>query len=125
MSELLSYVDKKEQEMLGFLEQIVNIDSGTLDKTGVDRLGVLLSNRLQMLGFEVKTIPQSQYGDHIVGYKTGTTDLRILFVGHMDTVFSPGTADARPFRVENSRAFGPGVLDMKGVSSASSMLWKL
>jgi glutamate carboxypeptidase len=32
----------------------------------------------------------------------------------MDTVFEPGTATARPFRLEGDQARGPGVADMKG-----------
>lgn len=39
---------------------------------------------------------------------------RILMIGHTDTVFDPGTAAERPFRIEGTRAFGPGVSDMKG-----------
>ncbi|GBC86262.1 Carboxypeptidase G2 [bacterium HR12] len=35
-------------------------------------------------------------------------------IGHTDTVFEPGTAAERPFRIEGSRALGPGVSDMKG-----------
>jgi glutamate carboxypeptidase len=37
-----------------------------------------------------------------------------LLIGHMDTVFDPGTAAARPFRIEEGVATGPGVTDMKG-----------
>ena len=33
---------------------------------------------------------------------------------HYDTVFLPGDAQKRPFRIEASRAFGPGVADAKG-----------
>ena len=36
-----------------------------------------------------------------------------LLIGHMDTVFEPGTAAARPFLVEGDRGMGPGVSDMK------------
>jgi glutamate carboxypeptidase len=32
----------------------------------------------------------------------------------MDTVFDPGTAGARPFRIADGHATGPGVTDMKG-----------
>jgi glutamate carboxypeptidase len=32
----------------------------------------------------------------------------------MDTVFPDGTADQRPFHIENGNAHGPGVSDMKG-----------
>jgi len=38
---------------------------------------------------------------------------RALLIGHMDTVFDPGTAAERPYRSEGTRAFGPGVTDMK------------
>jgi glutamate carboxypeptidase len=34
-------------------------------------------------------------------------------MGHRDTVFPKGEAGRRPFRVENGRAYGPGVADMK------------
>lgn len=36
-----------------------------------------------------------------------------MFLGHMDTVFPKGTAQARPFKIEGDRATGPGVADMK------------
>ena len=38
---------------------------------------------------------------------------RVLLIGHMDTVFDPGTAAARPFRIQDGIAYGPGVTDMK------------
>jgi glutamate carboxypeptidase len=38
---------------------------------------------------------------------------RALLIGHLDTVFDPGTAKERPFRVSDGRAYGPGVTDMK------------
>ena len=38
---------------------------------------------------------------------------RVLLIGHMDTVFDPGTAAERPFRISDDTAHGPGVTDMK------------
>src|SRR5690606_13967990 len=38
----------------------------------------------------------------------------IVLMGHRDTVFPDGEAGRRPFRIEGSRAYGPGVADMKG-----------
>ena len=52
-------------------------------------------------------------GDLVVGRIPGSGP-RLLLIGHMDTVFEPGTAAARPFRVEGDRGMGPGVSDMKG-----------
>jgi glutamate carboxypeptidase len=55
-----------------------------------------------------------QLGDIVVATLEGTGDGgRVLLIGHMDTVFPRGTAAARPFRVEEDRAYGPGVADMK------------
>lgn len=113
MSDLATYIDGREREMLALLERIVNMDSGTMDKAQVDRLGSLLAQRLEVLGFSVERVPQGEYGDHLVGRKAGKGE-RILFLGHMDTVFPAGTAAARPFRIDGGRAYGPGVLDMKG-----------
>lgn len=114
MEELIAYIDSKEREMFGLLEKIVNMDSGSFDKDGVDRVGAMLAERLAALGFAVKRIPQKEHGDHLIGHKPGTGEKRILLLGHMDTVFPMGTARSRPFRVEGGRAYGPGVLDMKG-----------
>lgn len=114
MKELIAYIDGREREMVEVLEGIVNIDSGTFDKAGVDRVGAVLADRLAALGFAVERIPQKEHGDHLIGRKPGTGEKPILFVGHMDTVFPTGTASSRPFRVEGGRAYGPGVLDMKG-----------
>ena len=35
-------------------------------------------------------------------------------MAHMDTVFKDGTARAKPFRIQDKRAYGPGVMDDKG-----------
>ena len=37
----------------------------------------------------------------------------IILTGHMDTVFKKGTVNERPFKIEDGKAYGPGVLDMK------------
>jgi glutamate carboxypeptidase len=65
------------------------------------------------LGAEVDVRPHDAYGDTVVGRWTGGAGPSLLLVGHMDTVFDPGTAAARPFTIRDGRATGPGVTDMK------------
>lgn len=113
MDALINYIDSKESEMISFLEKMVNIDCGTYSKKGVDQVGDLLADRLSALNFSVRREAQEAYGDHVVGHKPGTDGNRVLFIGHMDTVFPEGTAEKRPFRIESGRAYGPGVCDMK------------
>src|SRR5262249_11723920 len=107
-------LDGWREEQIDFLARLVNQDSGTDDKDDVNAAGEILEAPLAELGFTVTRVTQDRYGDHLVGVKPGTGPRRFLFVGHYDTVFPAGTAKERPFRIEGSRAFGPGVYDMKG-----------
>jgi glutamate carboxypeptidase len=50
----------------------------------------------------------------VIGRIDGAAATRVLLVGHMDTVFDPGAAAERPFRVDDGIGRGPGVSDMKG-----------
>jgi len=56
---------------------------------------------------------KQQLGDLVIGRLTGDGPW-VLMIGHMDTVFDPGTAAVRPFRIAGELATGPGVSDMKG-----------
>jgi glutamate carboxypeptidase len=116
------FVAQAEQVMpqyLDDLQTIVNIDSGTYTKAGVDRVGDYLSERFAAFGFATHVERQSQYGNHLVATHTGNAHngARILLIGHIDTVFPEGEVAKRPFtlsKVQNKRiATGPGVLDMK------------
>jgi glutamate carboxypeptidase len=97
----------------------VNIDSGTYTKSGVDRVGAYLQERFSDVGFHTSIDRQQEYGDNLVATHIGNAPdgPRILLIGHIDTVFTEGEAERRPFTVvqrNGSRiATGPGVLDMK------------
>ncbi len=101
---------------LADLERLVNIDCGSYTPDGVNQVGRWVAAFLAELGANVESRPDTagRYGDTIVGTFTGRIDgARALLIGHMDTVFDPGTAQARPFRMEDGVAYGPGVTDMK------------
>ena len=112
--DLLRCLDDRREEQIDFLARLVNQDSGTDDRDDVNQVGDMLAAPLADLGFTVTRIPQERYGDHLVATKPGTGPRRFLFVGHFDTVFPAGTVKDRPFRIEGTRAYGPGVYDMKG-----------
>ena len=106
-------------ELLKDLEAIVNIDSGTYNKAGVDHVGAYLQKRFADLGFATSFDPQQEYGDHLVATRKGDhpRGARVLLIGHMDTVFPDGEAEKRPYTQTmldgREIAKGPGVLDMK------------
>jgi glutamate carboxypeptidase len=115
MRTLLDRLDGWRDEQIEFLARLVNHDSGTDDVIDVNRVGAILAERLDLLGFRVTRVTQERFGDHLVGEKPGRGPKRFLFVGHFDTVFPSGTAKERPFRIDpDGRAWGPGVYDMKG-----------
>lgn len=101
---------------LQLLEQVVNIDSGTGDVEGGRKVAGMLIARLKALGMTVESVPAEEAGlaDNTVATLTGRGKSRILMIGHIDTVFGPGTAQRRPFRTDAKRAYGPGVADEKG-----------
>ena len=106
---------------LDLLREIVDIDSGTGDAAGGARVEAVLAARLKALGADVRTEPAEAAGlpDNLVAVFHGTGKGRILIIAHIDTVFGPGTAAARPFSMDRERAYGPGVGDEKaGVVNA-------
>lgn len=110
------------------LRTLVDIDCGTYIPSGVNRVADFMQSRLGERGWNVDRIPHSpadgspQLGDLLVATLQGPRPegRRVLLVGHMDTVFPEGTALERPFRIDGSTAYGPGVSDMKGGLLAGS-----
>lgn len=94
------------------LEKIININSYTQNKHGVDEVGKIMSNWLKELGFEEKAFKRELIGDHLL-FKTPKKDgLKILLLGHNDTVFPQGYFEK--FSEDEEWIYGPGVCDMKG-----------
>ena len=112
---LLKKAEAEQKSYLATVEQLVNVDTGTGQEPGLKTVSALLIERLKALGAKVETSPASpSAGDNIVGTFKGTGSKSFLLMVHYDTVFLPGTAAKRPFKVEGERAYGPGVADAKG-----------
>lgn len=117
------YINQNKQEMLELIEQLVNIDSGSYVKKGVDQIGAILTAKFAELGFDVEVREEAEYGNNLVLRHQNAMDPKIILLAHMDTVFPEGTVAERPFRIEGNRAYGPGVVDMK--SSLVELLYAI
>jgi glutamate carboxypeptidase len=110
-------IGASEADYLADLERLVNIDCGSYTPEGVDEVGRFVAGFLADAGAEVEARPDpdGRLGSTIVATVRGEPGAgpRFLLIGHMDTVFDPGTVAERPFRIEDGRAYGPGVTDMK------------
>lgn len=113
---LVKAAGAEEARSLQLLETLVNINSGTLNKTGVEEVGRRMQAELKALGFDVRWVPMAQVdrAGHVVAVHKGAgRGKRMLLIGHLDTVFEPDS----PFQTYVRRgdiAEGPGVNDMKG-----------
>lgn len=114
-SNVLSAAEGYRGDALHLLERLVNIDSGTGDGAGLDQVGTLVADELRAAGANVQTVTAAPaVGSNILATWKGTGKARILLMAHMDTVFKDGTARAKPFHIQDKRAYGPGVMDDKG-----------
>ena len=69
MRDLLDRLDGWRDEQLEFLARLVNHDSGTDDVLDVNRVGAILAERLEALGFTLRRVATERFGDHLVGEK--------------------------------------------------------
>ena len=108
------------------LKLLVETESPSHDKAAVDRVGTIVAQEARELGAQVEIIPNKDTGDHILarfralsGVSQQANEVEaagereILLLCHMDTVFPLGTIDKTPYREQDGKIFGPGVLDMK------------
>lgn len=111
---ILDWLAGQAQAMQDLLQKVVDIDSGSRNEAGVTAVATALRERLEAAGVAVRFEPVPGYGVLLHAQVPGPAEgAPILLMGHMDTVYPAGTAARRPFRVEDGRAYGPGVADMK------------
>lgn len=110
------YVIQHQAEQLSLLEQLVNINSGTTNISGVHEVGKLLRQQFNKLGFTTQWIAEPVHmhrASTLVANHPGNSGKRLLLIGHLDTVFSPDSS-FKKFERHQNRAIGPGVVDDKG-----------
>jgi glutamate carboxypeptidase len=114
-AQITDWLASQKQAMIDLLRDVVNIDSGSYDKAGVDAVGARLERHFAEHGIPTRRESHGTYGDaiHAEVAKPGSNERPVLLMGHRDTVFSKGEAERRPFTVKDGRAYGPGVADMK------------
>jgi len=117
----LAAVKAQSGWMLKTLRELVEVESPSDDKAAVDRAVALATRLAAQLGGRIKLHKQRQFGDALEVRFGPTRGERqpVLLLGHLDTVWPLGTLRAMPWREQDGRLFGPGVLDMKtGVAMA-------
>jgi glutamate carboxypeptidase len=102
-----------QNELLERLELLVNIDSGSGQIEGINSIISCLQQWFNDTGFATALHNSTLNGNNLVARRTGKGHLRLMLVGHVDTVYPRGSAAAQPFHIKDGIAYGPGVIDMK------------
>ncbi|MDR6882473.1 M20 family metallopeptidase [Bacillus sp. 3255] len=111
MDKVLAYLKQHQDEMLDDLKTLVLAESPTRSKDRVDQCGAEIQKLFKKhLHLDPEVIPQVHRGDHL-RFRYGEGEEQILILGHFDTVWDVGRLS---YRVDGNRAYGPGILDMKG-----------
>lgn len=118
----------EQPKLLDTLKTLVEIESGSTNRAGLDKLSTLIGDRLKALGGEVKYLepvsadvfrmedtPEKPEGIGRAVRATfkGTGSKKILLIAHMDTVYPAGMLSQQPWRVEGNKAYGLGIADDK------------
>jgi glutamate carboxypeptidase len=115
---------QNKQPLLDTLRDLVNIESGSGDREGLDKISQVIYDRLAALGGKVEFIEPGddayrmhdtppKIGRMVKATFPGTGTKKILLIAHMDTVYLKGMLAKQPFRVDGNRAYGLGIGDDK------------
>lgn len=109
-------VDKHTSESLALLKEAVSINSGTMNFDGVKQVGELFKTELDQLGFKTRLTSGKAFGraGHLIATREGKSGLKLLLIGHLDTVFPKDSPFQSSKMLNDSIMNGPGVADMKG-----------
>ncbi|HEY8042362.1 MAG TPA: M20/M25/M40 family metallo-hydrolase [Polyangiaceae bacterium] len=112
--EATAWLSDKRRAMEEALAPLVDQNSYTENPEGGRKVGTLLRALFALEGVELTTRASERFADHLVLRTRAQLPNKgaVALIGHLDTVFAPGTFEG--FRRDGDLARGPGVLDMKG-----------
>lgn len=113
---LLAAAQAAEPAVIRSLEDMVQIESGSQQLDGLNRLADYLQQRLQALGgrIERSSATKAPGGPIVKASFEGSGQRRFLLIAHMDTVYPAGTLATQPMRRDGNKLYGPGIADDKG-----------
>ena len=113
----------QQQAMLDTMRDLVNIESGSKDVEGVERIAALIAERFKALGGKVEILQPAdifrlddtpeRVGPMVHAEFKGSGQKKIMLIAHMDTVYRNGMLKDQSFRIDGDRAYGLGIADDK------------
>ena len=121
---VLAQAKQHKAPLLETLKELCNIESGSRDLEGLDKVANLIAGRLKALGGEVQLVDVSndiyrmqdtpeKVGRVVRATFKGRGTKNIMMLAHMDTVYLKGMLEKQPFRIEGDKAYGLAIADDK------------
>ncbi len=121
---VLAQAKQHKAPLLDTLKDLCNIESGSRDLEGLEKLATLVSERLKALGGEVQLVDvnadiyrmedtPAKVGRVVRATFKGTGSKNIMMIAHMDTVYLKGALAKQPFRIDGDKAYGLAIADDK------------
>ena len=114
---LLTYFNTQHSDMLDLVRQLVIQEAPSSDKARLDAFAEFIAERFYHTGAAVETIINPTRGNHLcirfAAPGVDQTAKPALILCHYDTVWPVGSLATHPFRVEEGKAYGPGIFDMQ------------
>ncbi len=113
---ILKEVTANTTESIEFLKKAVNINSGTMNHTGVKKVGMVFKEAYDQIGFKTSWIDMAEVNrsGHLFAEINGNKGKKLLLIGHLDTVFEEDSPFQEFTMINDSIAHAPGGNDMKG-----------
>ena len=114
---IIEQINSRLPQTEALLKKIVNINSGTQNKEGVQEVGAIFRKEFDDLGFKTEwiSLPDSlNRAGHLVAERKGTMGKKLFLIGHLDTVFEKAMSFNPYTYLNDSTVTGQGVNDMKG-----------
>lgn len=114
--DILKSVEANNKDATDLLIKTVNINSGTMNHEGVKKVGEVMGQEFEKIGFKTTWYDMSEVdrAGHLFAEIKGNKGKKILLIGHLDTVFEADSPFQEFTMVNDSIAHAPGGNDMKG-----------
>lgn len=116
-NEINRFIDAHKDEMVEKWKTLVNMEGHYDEKENVERAAGWLKNEFEQEGFQcrIHEVMKERAGILVGVLGSDRPGKPVIFSGHIDTVHHSGSfGKENPFEIRDGKAYGPGVLDMKG-----------
>jgi len=115
LSTLLPHFAARQDALLAAIRELVEAETPSHDKPRLDAFIASLAAAYAAAGAATEIVASAHRGDHLrarFAQNAGAAPPALILC-HYDTVWPVGALATHPFRVEEGKAYGPGILDMQ------------